>query len=910
MTDTPVLDAISPPRRADAMPVILRPSMFRLETRHFYAVHGQSIADILRAFPDLPPEVWSHGVVRIGEWEIPRDRWERVRPRPGSVHEIFIGVRLAGGGSKGGKNPFATIAAIALLVVATAITGGAAAGIFGTSLFAAGSTSAALLAAGVGVIGALAINALAPPPSAAGQDTSSTDAKTATLGGASIQGNVLRAFEPIPFVIGTHRVSPPHIVPPWSESINDDQFINAIVALNGAHRLADILVNGAPIDTIADIEYETRDVVTGDGAVTLIGKQVFESQIGSELTAHKVQDDSPARLLDAATPANSYPRWASGRTKADPDEVWLTFAWSSLVSQESTGIASGGVALRIRIRKVGDTAWINLPEFHAQRTKLGQFRGTIKLRFSPPSLDIVRMDQDTSRAPWRWALQATDAANGEGFDTDAYFAPISGNNSNFVTSEDGVAVLYLDPASFPKGVYDIQAMRGYAYQAVNLTPSTYKLSGSTPYFFTHTPASDPPSIAQDQSKIASQCSWSGISSVWNEPPLTQTGFSLIAIRAKNISISSLTVLATGYANTWNGVDWNTFAPTANPADWWRYIALGGQSVKARFTAAQLDDDALTQWRDYCAARSFTCNAYIDGRQSMGEILNRIAGCGRAARRMSDKFGVVVDRDRTADPATQTFTQRNTRGLTVRRAFPRLPDGFAVTFNDETNDYAPKEVLVYRRTVASVAAPEIEAVTYSGITSEAQAISRAQFDLGQLTRRGRLYNFDIDIEMLATAKGDIVNLMHDTLARHHDAARVVGVIMSGGMVTGLELDSVLRLSLSNGLAAGDVGVVVQQLDGESPVLAINEIDDSGVVTFVDPFPMPAFGGQPALDVDCLVACGPFLRLRKRMLVLGVEPQSEYAAAVTLVDEAAPLAIVTPFGGRIFAFGGIDRIRPPY
>jgi predicted phage tail protein len=769
--------------------VILQPSPLRLKVEQHSALPGQTIAEILAAIPSLPPEVWTRGVVRVGEWEIPADRWHRVRPRVGN-HLIHVGVRLGGGGSEsGGKNALALIASIALVVAATAITGGAAAGLFGTTLFAAGSTSAALLAAGVSIVGALALNALSPAPTES-TGTTQDEAKAAELGSASFQGNILAAFEPVPFVIGTHRVSPPHLTVPWSENINDDQYVNAIVGLNGAHLVEDIRINGTPIEDFADVEFEVRDVVTDDTPVTLIDKQVFESQVNSEISGHKIQDDQTALLQTPDDPEASYPVWVAARSRSTPDEIWLTFLWTTLILQEDTGTVSGGIPVRLRIRRVGDTAWTNLPEFHAQRERLEAFRGMIKLRFAPRPENFTRLDQGASVPPWKFALYHEAATNDESFDVDPYFEPFSTNNAGNVTSEEGVAVIYLDPDTFPKGTYDVQVMRGYSYKAQDFTPSIYKLATETPYFFSHTPATDPPSLRQEQAKAPAKITLAALSSVWLEPPLGEAGFTLIAVRAKNIAVSALTALVTGYAYTHDTGGWATFEPTSNPASWWRFLALGGQSIRAPYIQSQLDDDALVDWHDYCNGEpSFECNAYVDGNQSLSEILRIIAGCGRASVRLSDKVGVVIDRDRTSEGPIQLFTQRNTSGLSARRAFGRIPDALRVKFNDESNDYAAEEIFVNRK----IDAQNVEAVTYTGVTSRAQAVNRANLDIGQMTRRSTLYSFQTDIESIRCTRGSLVALAHDTLKRHYGAARVDTVQTSSGDVTGLTLDSQLLLT---------------------------------------------------------------------------------------------------------------------
>jgi predicted phage tail protein len=1108
---------------ANNISTVLRPSPFSMRAIPHVAAPGQSLEDILRNFPELPPEVWTHGIVRVGGIEVPREYWSRVKPKPGSKHLVHIGVHVADGG--GGKSIFATIAAIALIIAVTAISGGilgpTGALSISSTLFAAGSTSAALAAAGVSIVGALALSALTPTAAAAPGPESDNSGK-ANLGAASIQGNVLAPFDAIPFVAGTHRVSPPHLIPPWSESVNDDQYVYAIVGLNGAHLLEDIRINGAPIGDFAGVEYEVRDVVTDDTDITLITSQVFENQIGITVAGHKLNDDAGDELQDIETPENSYPVWSGTRSRKDPDEIWLAFVWSALVAQEDAGAERAGIPIRIRIRREGDTEWINLPEFHAQRERLDAFRGTIKLRFQAATTALTRLDQDVTRPPWAYALYLEDADNDESFDVHSYFDLTANNNADNVGSEDGVAVIWLDPATFPVGYYDVQVKRGYGYLAQDFTVSTYVYDSAIPYFFSHTPASSPPSIRRDQTKIASAMSFVSLSSMWDEYPLREKGLSLIVVKAKNVSISSLSVLATGYANIWDGTDWDTFEPTRNPAAWWRYLAFGAQSNRPIFIEAQLDDESLQEWYDYCGDRrtlgasfdgtndyltrdggltgaadskqftfslmlyrsnddavilgassslagaedrfrividadgllniiatnaagttildvetsflisidqwthivgsfdladtadrhlyvndndqlvvttytndtidftladwaigaapdgsnklegaiadfwfedglyidlsdesnrrkflsefkrpvnlgadgsiptttspilfmsgaigswetnkgtgegftevgeiteatvygsgnnpNYECNAFFNTGQSLANVLRIVAATGRASARMSDKIGVIIDDDRSAESPIQLFTQRNARGLSVRRAFPRIPDGFRIGFNDETKDYLPEEIFVYRNVINPTT---IESINYIGITSRTQALDRANLDFNQLLRRGRLYTLEVDIENLYCVKGSLVYLVYDVLSRQYDAARIVSVTTSMGNVTGLTLDTPLRLTLIGDKGGSyPAGVVIQLKDGTTIVEEIDEETDSATITFSTPFTEPA---GSILDEHCLVACGSLATVEKRMLVLSIAPQDDYTASITLVDVADPIPILAP------------------
>lgn len=880
----------------NGVPVVFKPSPFKVETIPMLVDPGLTLAEIISNVPNLPAEVWTHGYATIAGMEIPRERWHLVRPKPGTRNMVHIGIRYHGGGGGQGKNVFAIIAAIALVVAATVISGGA---LSGTALatatgfsFAAGSTSAAIAAAGVSIAGSLAIGALFPPPSA-----DSDEGDSGSLGSASIDGNILDPFNAIPFVAGQHQVAPPHLIIPWSESDGDDQFISTIVGLHGAHTVENILLNDASIDDFDNVEYEVIDGITNTGPITLIDKMVYEVAVNTTMSEHKVDEDDTSELVDSANPSNSYPVWQNFRTRDSPDEVWFSFQFSSMVYHSPTsGPEDGGCAIRIEFRRRGETTWIVAPEVHTRREMQRPFRVTVKMVWDTDDASYARLtDSPTSGSFWRAAYGVVSTPS---FTADAYFRDGLDESQNVRADVDGdVLYIFLDPATFPKDTYDIRIKRGYSYQPSDFNYGSYLFEGSIPYFFTHTPGSSPPSIRVSQRKASASFAAVTMSSVWHEPPLASIdNLTLIVIRARDTAIRSLSARFTGLAATWNGADWDTVEATRNPAAWYRAIALGQQSIRAVFTEDQLDDETLQEWYDFCDDNNHQCDLYVAGNQSVGDVMQIIAATGRAIPRVADKLGVVYEHDREDDVPTQLFTQRNTRGLAIRRAFPRLPDGLRVRFNDRDDLNKPEELFVYRPGFDSNNASNIEAITYDGITSSQKAIDRAVLDLRQMEHRAALYEMGVDIEHLYCVKGSLVALSHDTVRRHYDSARIVSVQTSGGNVTGVTVDVPLRLSLIDdyeGTYPG--GMVIQLKDGSTTTHEINETDDTNVITFSTPFAIP---DDDVLEEECLVAVGPFSSVIKRMLVKDISPIEELMASIVLVDEA-PILNTVQISARISA-----------
>jgi hypothetical protein len=169
--------------------VVAKPHPFDCETVICQFRHGLTIAEALG-------EHASHSAqVILGGVEVPRELWSKVRPRIGMPVEVILYPQ----GGNGGK-----VLRIVAIVALMYLTAGASAGLFATAggMFAAGSTSAAVLAAGISIVGSMAINALIPPPSPKMSAQQDPFQQLASITGTSNQAT---PYGVIPCVVGTVR---------------------------------------------------------------------------------------------------------------------------------------------------------------------------------------------------------------------------------------------------------------------------------------------------------------------------------------------------------------------------------------------------------------------------------------------------------------------------------------------------------------------------------------------------------------------------------------------------------------------------------------------------------------------------------------------------------------------------------
>lgn len=523
---------------------------FALGSPHINQVgEGFTLYEIVQVNPHLPPDFLARGSVTINGDIVPREYWRSVKPKAGTI--ISMHDYIGGGGGGGGKQVFGLIAAIALTVVTGGISAGLLAPILGAG-FAAGTIGAAVLSGVVGLAGALAIQALTPPPTA--KPGAEQKGAGLRLEAASIDGNLLEANAPVPRVVGTRRMFPPFLTEPIIELIGQDEIVEAVWGLAGPHALEDIRLGDASIDLDSDeakdIEIEVRNGLPGDIPVTLTERQGRTTEPNIELSIHTVDPENQ----DTLSGADPLPVFHAITTRIDPDESWIHLNLGGLARQDATG--SLRIPIRIRMRKRGDTLWRDLPEIHYQNETQTSVRLQIKIYWGeaytssfPPVPSTIGFVSARKLVPAQNVQPL-----GTIFESDAYFSAGAGNDilvagAELTTNLRNVVLfaeradIYLDDASWDPGIYDIEIKRGATLLSSSFTSSTYTYSGSILNFFGRTDVGELPITREG---LLDSMTLVRLVNVWNEHPIVQAGMSLIALTARNRSVKKLSVIASGY----------------------------------------------------------------------------------------------------------------------------------------------------------------------------------------------------------------------------------------------------------------------------------------------------------------------------------------------------------------------------
>jgi len=906
-----------------------------------------SIAEILGAQSDLPPGFRERCVARVNGELVPRAMWPHVRPKPccvrgGKPIDVVVIFSLplgngGGGGSSGGssggarKNPLTSVATIAVLLAATAVTAGAAAPLLGAS-FAASTVGAAIAGTAIGIGGALAIAALSPPPSLrANQGTVSSDRGTDAA--ASLSGNVLSKGGSIPRVIGTMRVFPAIISPPLIEIVGDTTVAECVYGLAGPHQLSAVEIGTTAETNIPELQTEIQEGLPNSPILGLVQRQSYTDATATvELSQHVIDlstGGDGVNLLNQTDPALSCPQWDGVTSRVAPDEIWIAFNFPSGLS--STSGAATFTPFRIRMRQFGQSSWINLPEFHVVRTTTASFQVAAKLMWqaAPPTQNVMPNSGGPVRAFTSVPTQNVAPIGSGGWTADSYFYAGSGDTyfyyDNIGTTSGVINVdcftdkiqFYLNnPTKFPQsGNWEIQAIRGQTIYDAKFNTSDYFSAGAgDPIydFFGYVTSAGTYQTVYDQRAFADPVELARLSSIWNTPPVPNpAAFAVIAAKVTNRSIDQLSVLASSYVKDWDGAGWNTVTTTSNPAPH-IYDVLTGTQGGSPLPPSIVDSAGLVAFRSHCSALGYSCNAVVEGKTYI-DVATMIAASGYAQLTHSELWGVMLDQDRSAMSPVQVFTPRNMSGFSVSKAFARLPTGIRASFQDASNNYLANEVIVF----ADPNNPDssrLEQIAYDGLVNATDNIAvpgigvetRAAYDLLQAQLRLTFYKGKSDFESIVCQRGDLVGIQTDIFDNYAGYARIQSVQSSGGNITGLTLDGSLRVNTQAGIFSqahlftapsifdlgGKTGLCIRLKGGEGiftqQVTAATNGDET-TLTFATPFADPGVdsAGNEQIDVGCLCTSGRLGTEYRRLIVYAVTPQTDGTADMTFVDEAPEL-----------------------
>lgn len=484
--------------------------------------------------------------------------------------------------------------------------------------------------------------------------------------------------------------------------------------------------------------------------------------------------------------------------------------------------------------------------------------------------------------------------------------------SKYVSLNKKGAEVYLDPASWDSGEYEIRVMRGWAFANANYFNTTvYEYSsGNDTYFFDAQFQSDGLwKIFAGQKRYRSDCTVEAFQTIdSSESPFDDTGIALVAVAIPNTQISSIYAEFTRYAPEWDGTIWSaTEVPTQNPAALYRQLLLGAANAKP-VNGESVPEDELADWFETCDANGYECNAMMQGAR-VGEAKQMIATAGYASPRDAESYGVVEDKDTTSDPVRVLLSPLNSRNEGDAQELADLPDAIRAEFNDAAQSYALEHTIIYREGMDATSARIFETISYPGFTDQTKVEARAAFDLKQAHMRQVRYSRRVGLDGALLRRGSLIGLSDETVDGKKAAGWITAVAVNGGgNVTSITLDNVMPWSGSDSIEdVEDFESIADLLDPSVPMgvairipgsnvllKQVSDVSDLNVCTFTTPFALAGSGLEDMLDVDgnvtgggYMVVAGEWGNVYRRCKVVSVVPQGFEERLIVAVDEAPGL-----------------------
>lgn len=870
--------------------VIAAPLPFSNKQTTHGAAPGSSIKDIIdNVVPDRIKSLGIGASVFINGEEVPQQYWSRVKPKMGTLVNINI-VPM----DSDKKNPLATILSIAVMIAAPY----ASAAILGGGIIASSAAGAALISSGltaaIGAVGRLAVSALAPPPrpSNSGVNVGGNPASSPTqfIEGAS---NSIIPYGVVPICLGTNRMVPLQAARPYSETINNDQYVRQLFTYGWGNEiiLDDLKIGETPIDEFEDFDIEhliNGDLNTGSA---LYSNDVFQENLSVTLnqvdgfTTRTTQPDIDEAQVDITFPAGLAEFNNEGKRISRRVQLELVYAASGVSPQDWTPAVSTYKATS------GATRGVSGVRFHADTNVDTQVRkdicvidiysGKIYIVAGYRFGRIAATPKNTRRLST--ITISTTRLNASGLLTtdisitddrqSADFGTTFQDSSSFVPTKASATSITISSGALLVNDLDILGSQTEALRkSVNFKFPTNGQYDIRIRRITADTVSD---------QVIDDAALTSIKSIKYQNPvkLEKQNGSAILIKATdqlNGTLNQFNLLVSSVIPDYDPQlnDWPDRI-TSNPASIYRWVLQGPANSKP-LEDSQIIIEDIEAWHQTCVAQGYSYNRVIDYETSVEEILKDIASAGAATPAVVDgKRTVAVDEIK--DEIVQIVTPRNSWGYKADIIYPETPHAFRVTFRNADKGYSQDDIIVYDDGYDETNATIFEVLELQSCTNSGLAFKTARRHLASIKLRPETHTFMQDVENIVYLRGDRIKFGHDIPIIGIGDGRIKTITTSGGspnLVTGFTIDDTVTIP-----SAATFYTRIRLDDGTQLYKElITTLGETSSFTFATPFEVvdtPAVG-----DLCYFVEAGGEVDL----LITRIEPQDDLTARITAINYA--------------------------
>lgn len=890
MNDLPIPAGISDSPAFTGTIVYAQLSPFRSRELLGTVDAGHTIAELVGEASAL---VWLDGRA------VARERWATVQPGPGQRLHIRI---VPQGDDKG------ILRAVLAITIAIAAPYAAAATL-GVEVGALAATTGGLgLAAGYGVAGTLALNALIPPPSQNLPVFNAGD--PASIPNITGTSNQAQPFGLVPKVYGRHKTFPPVAAQPFTEIQGTDQFLRQVFCFgHGPLRLENIQIGDTAIDQFQDVQYEIRRGYQAD-KLKYVDHIILLSTEGYPATA--AFGDVYSLGFASQTPDGQ--NFGNTNTKTTSLGDSIVFNGQAAPSSSAAWDLNGNKPLTLYASDVATTPQSVTYDDDADQAVRGvslTAAGSVSLDFVAAS-GLIEFEDDGEKRKLTVGFLIEASPSGAGSYSKVTDTSASGSirlvdqiytGFGSDTGDPGPFVSWIFPGNYvPPSDYDPELWDKVDASFALVGRSTDTQRGSVTFPLA---AGDwdiritrviSGSIDEEASqnrdgineplwgniglgeaqgqKVFDSVVLTALRTIQSVSPIEQQtdGLALLAMRIRATdqlqgAIDRASAVVTSILPTWDGSAW-VENPTSNPAYCYRDVFVGAANPRP-VPAARMDDAALVAWAAECDNQGWEFNAPIRSKSTVFDIARQVAALGRGAFGMRDGlFSVVLDLPQSVP--RQLFTARNSWGFEATVTYQDQPHGLRAKFVNPDADWQEDELLVYADGYDETTATEFETFKLFGVTSQDLAFKHARLAMAEAVLRPIGYVLHADIEHIACERGDLVHIQHDAILAGLGTSRIVGV--AGATVT---LEDAFTIE-----GGKSYGLRIRRDDNTHLVEQVT----SGAGTHTEITLASAPGGVQAGD---LVAFGELGKETVEAILKSIEPLDDLSARLAFAPHAPAL-----------------------
>lgn len=326
---------------------------------------------------------------------------------------------------------------------------------------------------------------------------------------------------------------------------------------------------------------------------------------------------------------------------------------------------------------------------------------------------------------------------------------------------------------------------------------------------------------------------------------------------------------------WNpGTEAYVSNAATNPA-WACYDVLHNQEYGGRIAASLIDYARFKEWADWCDEEGYTCNIYIEKFSSLRDILDTIGRLGRGrVIQAGSMFSCVVDRPEVLPVQRFMFNVANVARDSLEITYldqDERANAVEIFYYDAELDYAKTPLYLtgdyFDDTDLEINKTSIDLV---GCTDRAQAIAYGRFLLNCNRYLTVGASWVADVDAIACAPGDVVDLQHD-VPQWGFGGRVVSAASGGGSIV-LDREVTLEPGTSYALQVK----LSDDARDTVPVQGVSEVTTTDTLTLTE-----AWAGDVPEQYD-LWQFGEVGKVSKSMRIVSITQDQEQRRKITALE----------------------------